>query len=256
MASVLSVVNQKGGVGKTTTAVNLAVVLSKRGKKTLLIDLDPQGNASSGLGFDKTRLKRTIYDVLINGISLKDAIQPSGRRKLDICPANIDLAGAEAELNAVVSRETVLHEAIRSVADDYQIILIDCPPSIGFLTINGLAASNGVLVPIQTEYYALEGVTQLTETISIIQRGINPELIIFGVVLTMFDVRTQLAHQVAAEVRKYFGNKVFRTIISRNVRLSEAPSYGKAIVEYDAKSKGAENYEALGREVIRRLEGA
>ncbi len=255
MGAVLSVVNQKGGVGKTTTVVNLAAMLSAKGKTVLLIDADPQGNATSGLGFDKKNLERTLYDVLINHIPLAHVIYDSGRPKLHLCPANIDLVGAEVELVSTVSRETILKEALKTVRDAYDLVLIDCPPSLGLLTVNALTAAEGVLIPIQSEYYALEGLTQLMETVSLIKRGLNPSLSIFGAVLTMFDVRTQLSHQVAHEVRHYFGEKVFRTIIPRNVRLSEAPSHGQSILEYDIRSKGAESYDALAREVIRRLEG-
>ncbi len=255
MTQVLAVVNQKGGVGKTTTVVNLAAILAARGKKVLLIDMDPQGNATSGLGFEKNNLEKTIYDVLINLDPVSQAIFDTGRSGLHLCPANIELAGAEVELVGVVSRETVLRNAIKDIRKLYDVILMDCPPSLGLLTINGLTAADGVLVPIQSEYYALEGLTQLMETVSLIRRGLNPTLNIFGVIVTMFDARTQLSHQVANEVRRYFGDKVFRTIIPRNVRLSEAPSFGKAIMEYDPKSKGAESYDALAREVIRRIGG-
>jgi chromosome partitioning protein len=207
------------------------------------------------LGFEKNNLEKTIYDVLINLDPVSQAIFDTGRSGLHLCPANIELAGAEVELVGVVSRETVLRNAIKDIRKLYDVILMDCPPSLGLLTINGLTAADGVLVPIQSEYYALEGLTQLMETVSLIRRGLNPTLNIFGVIVTMFDARTQLSHQVANEVRRYFGDKVFRTIIPRNVRLSEAPSFGKAIMEYDPKSKGAESYDALAREVIRRIGG-
>ncbi|NLO37704.1 MAG: ParA family protein [Clostridiaceae bacterium] len=255
MSQVLAVVNQKGGVGKTTTVVNLSAILASKGKRILLIDMDPQGNATSGLGFDKNNLDKTVYDVLINQEVVHNAIYDTGRKGLHLCPANIELAGAEIELVERVSRETVLKAAIAEIRKAYDVILIDCPPSLGLLTVNALTASDGVLVPIQSEYYALEGLTQLMETVTLIKRGLNPQLSVFGVIVTMFDTRTQLAHQVANEVRRYFGEKVFRTIIPRNVRLSEAPSYGKSIVEYDPKSKGAESYDALAREVLRRLGG-
>jgi chromosome partitioning protein len=255
MSQVLAIVNQKGGVGKTTTAVNLATILAARGKKVLLIDVDPQGNATSGLGFDKNNLNLTLYDVLINGEPISHAIYESGRKKLHLCPANIDLAGAEIELVNLVSRETFLKQAIRDIRSTYDILLLDCPPSLGLLTLNALTAADGLLVPIQSEYYALEGLTQLLDTVSRVRQGLNPHLTIFGVVVTMFDSRTQLAHLVAQDVKKHFGDKVFRTIIPRNVRLSEAPSFGKSIMEFDARSKGAECYDALAREVIRRLGG-
>ncbi|MDD2440512.1 MAG: AAA family ATPase [Eubacteriales bacterium] len=255
MSQVLAVVNQKGGVGKTTTVVNLSAILASKGKRVLLIDMDPQGNATSGLGFDKNNLDKTIYDVLINQEPAHHAIYDTGRKGLHLCPSNIELAGAEVELVERVSRETVLKTAIHDVRKAYDVVLMDCPPSLGLLTVNALTAADGILVPIQSEYYALEGLTQLMETVTLIKRGLNPHLNVFGVVVTMFDVRTQLAHQVANEVRRYFGEKVFRTIIPRNVRLSEAPSYGKSIVEYDPKSKGAESYDAFAREVLRRLGG-
>jgi chromosome partitioning protein len=255
MSQVIAIVNQKGGVGKTTTTVNLSAFLANKGKKVLLIDSDPQGNATSGFGIEKNKVEYTTYDVLINNMHLRDIIVDSGRPHLSICPANINLAGAEVELVSVVSRETCLQRAIQEIRSGYDFVLIDCPPSLGLLTINALTAADSVLVPIQGEYYALEGLTQLMETVSLVKRSLNPRLNVFGVVVTMFDARTQLSHQVAAEVRKYFGEKVFRTIIPRNVRLSEAPSFGKSIIEYDPKSKGAESYDALAREVIRRAGG-
>ncbi len=255
MSNVLAIVNQKGGVGKTTTCVNLAAFLANQGKKVLLIDIDPQGNATSGFGFDKNQQQQTTYDVLINQVPIESVIVQTGRSNLYICPANIELAGAEVELVSVVSRETCLQRAIINTRKTYDFVLMDCPPSLGLLTINALTAADGVLVPIQGEYYALEGLTQLMETVTLVKRSLNTKLYVFGVVVTMFDSRTQLSHQVAGEVRKYFGDKVFRTIIPRNVRLSEAPSFGKSIMEYDPKSKGAESYDALAREVIRRAGG-
>ena len=255
MSQVLAVVNQKGGVGKTTTAVNLATILASKGKKTLLIDMDPQGNATSGFGIEKKGLVKTIYDVLINDDDIKNVMFESGRKNLTICPANINLAGAEIELVSAVSRETILKQAIADVRKQFDFVLMDCPPSLGLLTLNALTAADGVIVPIQSEYYALEGLTQLMETITLVKRALNRHLSVFGVVVTMFDSRTQLAHQVAGEVRRYFGDRVFRTIIPRNVRLSEAPSFGKSIMEYDPKSKGAECYDSLASEVIRRAGG-
>jgi chromosome partitioning protein len=255
MSHILAIVNQKGGVGKTTTAVNLATLLAAKGKRVLVVDADPQGNATSGFGFDKNNQEKTLYDVLINNEPIQHAVHDTGRNNLFLIPSNIQLAGAEIELVNLVSRETFLKRSLTEIRDQYDFILMDCPPSLGLLTVNALTAADGVLVPIQSEYYALEGLTQLMETVTLIKRGLNPHLSVFGVVVTMFDSRTQLAHQVAAEVRRYFGDKVFRTIIPRNVRLSEAPSFGKSINEYDPRSKGAESYDALAREVIRRAGG-
>jgi len=255
MGHVFAIVNQKGGVGKTTTSVNLAAFLSSQNSRVLLIDIDPQGNATTGCGFDKNQVEHTIYDVLINELPIEQAIVESGRPGLSICPANIDLAGAEIELVSMAQREHLLKQSISLIKNSYDFILMDCPPSLGLLTLNALTACDGIIVPIQGEYYALEGVTQLMETVSLVKRSLNPRLGIFGVVVTMFDSRTQLSHQVAHDVRRYFGEKVFRTIIPRNVRLSEAPSYGKSILEYDPRSKGAECYDALAKEVVRRAKG-
>ncbi|MHB1484521.1 MAG: ParA family protein [Saccharofermentanales bacterium] len=252
MALVLAIVNQKGGVGKTTTSVNLSAYLALKGKKTLLIDADPQGNATSGIGLEKKELNKTIYDVLINNDEMKDIIQQTGRKNLWICPANINLVGAEIELVSLLSRETILKRAIQPIKNQYDFIIMDCPPSLGLITLNALTAADGVIVPIQSEYYALEGLTQLMDTIKIVKKHLNPSLDIFGVVVTMFDVRTQLSHQVTSEIKQYFGEKLFKAIIPRNVRLSEAPSYGLAINEYDSKSKGADSYEYLAKEIIKR----
>jgi len=252
MSYILTLANQKGGVGKTTTAVNLAAFLGKKKKKVLVIDLDPQGNATSGLGVDKGELETTIYDVLVNEEPMADAIWESSAENVSICPTNINLAGAEIELVNVMSREQVLKEALKPISDDYDYILIDCPPSLSILTINALTASDGVIIPIQGEYYALEGLTQLVDTINIVKKKLNKNLSILGVVLTMFDRRTQLTRQVEEEVSNYFGDKVFNTHIPRNVRLAEAPSHGVAILDYDKNSKGAKAYESLAAEVIKR----
>ena len=252
MAYVISIVNQKGGVGKTTTTVNLAAYLAEKRKKTLVIDMDPQGNATSAFGIDKMSLESTIYDVLVNEIEMGQVILKERKKNLDVCPTNINLAGAEIELVSAMSRETILSRAIQSVLSEYAYILIDCPPSLSLLTLNALTSSNGLIVPIQGEYYALEGVTQLMDTINLVKRHLNPDLSIFGVVVTMFDSRTQLAKQVTAEVREYFDEKVFRTVIPRNIRLAEAPSYGKTIAEFDPRSKGGRAYKDLAIEVIKR----
>lgn len=252
MAYVLTLANQKGGVGKTTTAVNLAAFLGKKKKKVLVIDLDPQGNATSGLGIDKAELETTIYDVLVNEDPIADSIWESSAANVSICPTNINLAGAEIELVNVMSREQVLKSALAPVKDDYDYIIIDCPPSLSILTINALTASDGIIIPIQGEYYALEGLTQLVDTINIVKKKLNKNLSILGVVLTMFDRRTQLTRQVEEEVCNYFGDKVFNTHIPRNVRLAEAPSHGVAILDYDKNSKGSKAYESLAAEVIKR----
>lgn len=249
MSRVIAVANQKGGVGKTTTAVNLSACLAKLGKKILLVDIDPQGNTTSGIGLDRMKVKFCIYDALINGIPFKKVIQSTGIKDLFVVPATIQLAGAEIELVPTMSREVKLRRVLNEERECYDYIIIDCPPSLGLLTINALTAADSVLVPIQCEYYALEGLSQLINTIKLVQKHLNTDLKIEGVVLTMFDVRTNLSSQVVDEVKKYLGELVYETIIPRNVRLSEAPSHGKPIIYYDSRSKGAQVYMDLAREV-------
>ncbi len=252
MTQIISVVNQKGGVGKTTTTVSLAAFIGKKRKKVLMIDLDPQGNATSGLGVDKSKIENSTYDVMVNDLPISEAIVGSTAKNVDICPTNINLAGAEVELVGAMSREQILKNAIEEVADNYDYIFIDCPPSLGILTINALTASNNLIIPIQGEYYALEGLSQLVDTVSKVKKKLNKNINILGVVLTMFDKRTQLTRQVRDEVENYFGDKVFKTNIPRNVRLAEAPSHGLAISDYDANSKGGKAYESLANEVLKR----
>ncbi|MBS4023329.1 MAG: ParA family protein [Dethiobacter sp.] len=252
MSRVIAVTNQKGGVGKTTTAVNLSACLAEVGKTVLLLDADPQGNATSGIGLEKRRIRVCIYDALINDLPLKNVIQRSPLERLDVVPATIQLAGAEIELVATISREVRLRRILEEVRSDYDYIIIDCPPSLGLLTLNALTAADTVLVPIQCEYYALEGLSQLKNTVTLVQKHLNSELRYEGVLLTMFDSRTNLANQVAEEVHSHFGSLVFKSVIPRNVRLSEAPSHGQPIIVYDARSKGAELYQELAKEVIAR----
>ena len=253
MAKVIAIANQKGGVGKTTTSVNLSACLGELGQRVLLIDIDPQGNATSGLGIDKGKIEKSIYDVLVDDIPIKDTVIGTEVDNLKVLPATIQLAGAEIELVASMSRETKLKKAIDKIKNEYDFVIIDCPPSLGLLTINSLTAANSILVPIQCEFYALEGLSQLMQTVSLVQNNLNPQLELEGVLLTMFDGRTNLSLQVAEEVRSHFGGKVYETIIPRNVRLSEAPSYGQPIIKYDPRSKGAEVYGELALEVIRRV---
>lgn len=250
MVRVIAVANQKGGVGKTTTAVNLSACLAELGKKVLLIDIDPQGNTTSGLGFNKYDLKQCVYDALINDVPIEEVIVPTAFKNLSLLPATIQLAGAEIELVAVISREAKLKRALDKVKHRFDYVLIDCPPSLGLLTVNALTAAHAVLVPIQCEFYALEGLSQLMNSIQLVQKHLNPALTLEGVVLTMFDARTNLSIQVVDEVKSHFRNKVYSTIVPRNVKLSEAPSHGQPIITYDSRSKGAEVYMELAKEVI------
>lgn len=250
MGKIISIANQKGGVGKTTTSVNLSSCLALAKKKVLLVDADPQGNATSGVGRKKDFGKST-YNLIMNNEDIQNVIQPTVIPNLDLCASNIDLAGAEVELVSQISRETKLKDALNSARVEYDYIIIDCPPSLGLVTLNALTASDSVLVPIQCEYYALEGLGQLMSTIDLVQKHLNPKLDIEGVVLTMYDARTNLSKQVIDEVKKYFKNRVYKTIIPRNVKLSEAPSYGMPIALYDKRSDGAKAYVSLANEIIR-----
>ena len=251
MGKVISVANQKGGVGKTTTAINLAAMLAKKGKKTLLIDADPQGNATSGLGIDKN-CQFSTYDLLINEVEIANTLQKTIVKNLDLCPTNMNLAGAEIELVQLDNREFKLKQKIDKSKDYYDYILIDCPPSLGLVTINALTASDSVLIPVQCEYFALEGVGELLKTIDLVRKYYNNGLTIEGAILTMYDSRTRLSNQVVGEVKKYFQNKVFETVIPRNVRLSEAPSFGMPIVMYDPLSKGSRSYDKLAKEFLKK----
>ena len=250
MVRVIAIANQKGGVGKTTTAVNLSSCLALLGARVLLIDVDPQGNSTSGLGIDKSTVKRCVYDCLVNDVPMDEAIVSTKVENLGLLPATIQLAGAEVELVSVLARENMLKRALEKVKYRYDFVLMDRPPSLGLLTINALTAASSVLVPIQCEFYALEGLSQLMRTVRLVQKNLNPSLQLEGVVLTMFDARTNLSIQVVDEVKNHFRNKVYRTIIPRNIRLSEAPSHGKPIVQYDPKSRGAEVYLELAKEVM------
>jgi chromosome partitioning protein len=248
---VISIANQKGGVGKTTTAVNLGAALAEIGYRVLVVDLDPQGNATTGLGISHRNVEGSIYDVIMNDTPVDDCVEPTSVKNLFVCPATIDLAGAEIELVPAFSRELKLKRALQSAREDYDFTLIDCPPSLGLLTVNGLAASDDVIVPIQCEYYALEGLGQLLRNVALVKSNLNPELDVRGIVLTMYDARTRLAVQVEAEVREHFGPKVYRTVVPRTVRISEAPSFGEPIIVFDPSSRGAIAYRELAKEVSR-----
>jgi chromosome partitioning protein len=250
VGKVIAIANQKGGVGKTTTSVNLGACLAYIGKRVLLVDIDPQGNATSGIGIEKADVEQCIYDVLVEDIEVSKVIKPTVVENLFSIPATIQLAGAEIELVPTISREVRLKRALEEVKDQYDYIIIDCPPSLGLLTINSLTASDSVLIPVQCEYYALEGLSQLLNTVRLVQKHLNQDLKIEGVLLTMLDARTNLGIQVIDEVKKYFQDKVYKTIIPRNVRLSEAPSHGEPIIIYDPKSRGAEVYLDLAKEVV------
>ncbi|MGX6979286.1 ParA family protein [Vagococcus elongatus] len=250
MARIISVANQKGGVGKTTTTVNLGACLAYYGKRVLIIDIDAQGNATSGMGIRKSDVSKDIYDVLVNEEPVDNVIHQTTRENLDVVPATIQLAGAEIELTPMMARESRLKTALKDIREEYDYILIDCPPSLGHLTINAFTVSDSILIPVQCEYYALEGLSQLLNTIRLVQKHFNPDLRIEGVLLTMYDARTNLGSEVVEEVRKYFRERVYDTIIPRNVRLSEAPSHGLPIIDYDPRSRGAETYLALAKEVL------
>lgn len=250
MGKVIAVFNQKGGVGKTTTNVNLSACIAEKGKKVCVVDIDPQGNTTSGFGIDKNATENTIYDVILEEVNIREAIVHTEYENLDLIPSSVQLAGAEIELTGMNNREIKLKQAINEIKDDYDYIFIDCPPSLGLLTINSLAAVDSVLIPIQCEYYALEGVSQLMNTIQLIKKNLNPSLEVQGVVLSMFDGRTNLSIQVVDEVKNYFKGKVYTTIIPRNVRLAEAPSFGQPVIYYDVKSKGAEAYTDLAEEFL------
>ena len=253
MARIIAVLNQKGGVGKTTTTVNVGAFLAKQGKKVLLVDLDPQGNATSGLGFDKLELTKTTYSLLLEKAKANNVRHNTSVTNLDIIPTNADLSGAEVQLATLEDRELKLKTALHDVASEYDIVLIDCPPSLGLLSVNALAAATDVLIPVQTEYYAMEGLSQLIQTIQRVQQGLNQSLRILGVVMTMYDSRTSLSEQVRTEITRVFGDLVFKTVIPRNVRLAEAPSHGLPVMEYDKWSKGSRAYKALTKEVLSRV---
>lgn len=252
MGKIISIFNQKGGVGKTTTVVNLATYLADAGKTILLIDIDPQGNSTSGLGYNKNELNKTVYETILGDLSIDECIHPTEQDNLDILPSNNTLAGAEVELSSMAEKEFLLKQSMTTIIEKYDYVLIDCPPSLSLLTINTLTASDSVIIPIQCEYYALEGVSDLMNTFNLVKEHINPDIDIEGILITMYDGRTNLSEQVEEEVRRYFKTKVFETIIPRNISLAEAPSYGKSILEYNPRSRGAKAYQALAKEFLAR----
>ena len=254
MGKIIAIANQKGGVGKTTTAINLSTIIAKKGKKVLMIDADPQGNASSGVGIDRDNIEVSVYDILINEIEVDEVVKKTNIKNLNICPSNINLAGAEVELVSVMSREQRLKEKLDKIKADYDFIIIDCPPSLGLITLNAFTASDSVLIPVQCEYYALEGLGQLLNTINLVKKHLNKNIEIEGALLTMYDIRTNLSNQVVKEVKKYFNDKVYKNVIPRNVKLSEAPSYGMPISIYDPRSKGAKSYEKFVKEFLKKNE--
>lgn len=253
MGRVISIANQKGGVGKTTTSINISTILAKKGKRVLLIDADPQGNATSGIGIEK-KTEKSIYDVIIEETKIEEVVLETQVKNLKICPSNINLAGAEVELVSMMSREYRLKERIEEEKENYDYIIIDCPPSLGLITLNAFTASDSVLIPVQCEYYALEGLEQLMNTVNLVKKHLNKELELEGAVLTMYDARTNLSNQVVKEVKNYFEDQVYKTVIPRNVRLSEAPSFGMPISLYDPKSKGAKCYDKLVKEILKKNE--
>ena len=254
MGKIVSIAKQKGGVGKTTTSINLSTILAKKGRKVLMIDADPQGNASSGVGIDRDEIELSVYDILINDNTLEEVVKKTNIKNLDICPSNINLAGAEVELVSMMSREHRLKEKLDIIKNDYDYIIIDCPPSLGLITLNAFTASDSVLIPVQCEYYALEGLGQLLNTISLVKKHLNKDIEVEGALLTMYDIRTNLSNQVVKEVKKYFNDKVYKNVIPRNVKLSEAPSYGMPISIYDPRSKGAKSYEKFVKEFLKNNE--